>query len=154
MFILLCSIFIFRLDAYKLNNIKNFKLNVSNLLYLKNENYLENEYKEFVNYYKNLTQNDKCIQSIYDDVSLPYLLKKPTCTKFYITAHIINNWSDKLFLKEFQKSKPTYILYDGPYKFLTDRKNLIEVDNYIKDNYKFFNDFKGWIIYKKINKYE
>ena len=147
--ILFLAIFlVFRFDFGKFNNINNFNSDVSNLLFNPDEFYLEENYKEFVNYYGNLTKEDSCIQSIYDDVSLPYLLKKPTCTKFFISAHIINNFSDEKFLKDFKKNIPLYVLYDGPYNFLTDKINMKIVEKYIKDNYQFYKVFNGWIIYK------
>ena len=146
--LILALVLVFRLDFGKINNIKNFNSNVYNLLFAPDEFYLEKNYKQFVDYFSELTNKDNCIQSLYDDVSLPYLLKKPSCTKFYIPAHIIDNWSAEKFIEDFKKNTPVYLLYEGPYNFLTNKRNMKIVEKYIKENYQFYRDFKGWIIYK------
>ena len=52
------------------------------------------------------------------------------------------------FIEDFKKDTPVYLLYEGPYNFLTNKKNMKIVEKYIKENYQFYTDFKGWIIYK------
>lgn len=142
-------VFLFRLDLTKLNNLQNSLTNLNTLLFAKDEFYLEKDYGDFIKIYKDLTKTDTCVQSLYDDLSLPYLLKKPTCTKYYASTHILNGWSDDEFIEIFQQNSPEYLLYDGPYQILTKKQNMIKVDAHIKENYSFYLNFKNWIIYKK-----
>lgn len=148
-FIFAISFFVLRFDFIKIKNFSDSIKNFKQLLYAKDEKYLSDDYKSFVMYYKQLTKEDKCIQSLYDDFSLPYLLNKQSCTKYYASTHIINGWTDNLFISELKENMPTYLLYDGPYTFLTDKRNMKIVDQFVRDNYTFFNNFKNWIIYIK-----
>ncbi|MDB3932067.1 hypothetical protein N9374_03215 [Candidatus Pelagibacter sp.] len=150
-FILIIFVFIFRLDFGRLNNLPNSITNFNTLLFAKDDYYLDDNYKGFIKIYKKLTKNDSCVQSFYDDLTLPYLLNKPSCTKYYASTHIINDWSDDYFLNEFKKNLPEYILYDGPYQILTKKSNMIKVDEYVRATYDFYLNYKDWIIYKKIN---
>jgi hypothetical protein len=143
------SLFIFRFNFIKIKNFSDSITNFNQLLYSKDEKYLSNDYKSFLIFYEKLSKNDNCVQSLYDDLSLPYLLRKPSCTKYYAPTHIINGWTDNLFIEEFKQSMPAYVLYDGPYTFLTNKKNMKKVDQYIKENYIFYQNFKNWIIYVK-----
>ena len=55
--------------------------------------------KEFINYYKNLTENDTCVQNFTEYLSISYYLKKPTCTSFYNPQFIQHDITDKSFKK-------------------------------------------------------
>jgi len=143
------SLFVFRFNFNKIKNFPDSIKNFNQLLHSKDESYLSDDYKSFVMLYEKLSKKDNCIQSLYDDFSLPYLLKKPSCTKYYASTHIINGWTDNLFIQEFKQNMPTYLLYDGPYTFLTNKKNMKIVDQFINDNYIFYQNFKNWIIYVK-----
>ena len=84
-----------------------------------------------------------------DDISLPYLLKKPSCTQFFIPAHILIGWNENKFIDQMNKSNPNFILYSSPITMLTNKKNMPKVDLFIKNNYYLFRDFMGWKIYEK-----
>ena len=111
--------------------------------YLKGENLLIYEK------YKILSKNDTCIQLFSDDNFFPYFLKKPTCTKFYLTNQILDGITSKTFIKELEKSSPSYILYKSPKSIILNFDNFPTVIKYIDKNYEFDEDFKGYIFYKK-----
>ena len=48
--------------------------------------YLNSDYKELVKYYNGLINFDKCVQILTNEAALTYLLKKPTCTKYFISG--------------------------------------------------------------------
>ena len=117
------------------------------------------EDKEFINYYKNLTENDKCVQNFTEYLSISYFLEKPTCTIFYNPQFIQHNITDKKFLKKFQNNMPEFILYSSPIKFVDKYGNLQQnqlmngiprVDKFLKKNYIFYVSYADkWVIFKK-----
>ena len=113
--------------------------------YLKGQNFLA--YKK----YKELSKNDQCLQFFSDDNFFPYFLKKPTCTKFYLTNQIINGFSENQFISEFNNSQPNIILFESPTRILLKYENFPNVIKYIKKHYKFYENYEGYIFYKKIN---
>ena len=137
---------------FKVNNIShifNSKKNIHTLLYAKDELFLTDNYSEFLKYYSEISKDDKCVQVLSDDVALPYLLKKPSCTQFFIPAHILIGWNENKFIDQMNKSNPNFILYSSPITMLTNKKNMPKVDLFIKNNYYLFRDFMGWKIYEK-----
>ena len=114
-------------------------------------NYLNEKNLLIVKKYKELAKNDKCLQYFSDDNFFPHFLKKPTCTKFYLANQILRGYSEQDFLFEFKKSLPEIILYESPTKILTKYENFPNIIKYIKNNYKFYENYKRYILYKKIN---
>ena len=117
------------------------------------------EDKEFINYYKNLTENDTCVQNFTEYLSISYFLNKPTCTKFYNPQFIQHDITDKKFLNKFQNNMPEFILYSSPIKFLDKYGNLQQnqlidgiprVDKFLKKNYIFYVSYADkWVIFRK-----
>lgn len=117
----------------------------------KNENFfLKKDDIYFIDYYKNLSILDSCVQVFTDYTSLPYFLKKPSCTRFYRPEFILKDFTEDKFLKDFKIKSPEFILYSSPISIATLNDNMPETQKYIKNNYSFFNSFnKKWFVYKK-----
>ena len=147
--LLTCFFLILNFKILNISNIFNFKTNIQTLIYAEDELFLNDDYKNFLKYYSEISKDDDCVQILSNDVSLPYLLKKPTCTQFFIPAHILIGWNEDKFIEQINKSKPNFILYASPIIWLNNKKNMPNVDLYIKNNYNLYNDFKGWKIYEK-----
>lgn len=113
----------------------------------------------FIEFYKKISEGDKCVQNFTEYLSLSYFLKKPTCTRFYNTQFIQHKITDEKFLNEFKNKMPEYILYSSPIIFINkdgvrEQDDLIKgiprVDDFIKKNYSFFKSYLNqWIVYKK-----
>ena len=43
---------------------------------------MSDERINIINYLKEETVDEKCIQNFTEDLVIPYLIKKPTCTKY------------------------------------------------------------------------
>ena len=140
------------LNILNISNIFNFKKNIHTLIYAEDKLFLNNDYKKFLKYYSEISKNDECVQILSDDVSLPYLLKKPSCTQFFIPAHILIGWNENKFIEQIKKSKSNFILYSSPMIWLNNKANMPNVNLFINDNYYLYNNFLGWKIYKKNNK--
>ena len=133
----------------KINNIKNIRSNISNLINTKDIDYLKGNSLLAVKKYNELSKSDKCIQFFSDDNFFPYFLKKPTCTKFYLSNQIINGISEEDFISELSSSLPNYILFKSPKNIILKKNNFPTVIKYIEKNYNFHVDYNGYIFYKK-----
>ena len=118
-------------------------------IYAADSKFLSDKYKIFVKYYSKLSKDDDCIQILSDDIALPYFLKKPSCTQFFIPAHILIDWNEDKFINQIQKSNSQFILYSSPLIWLNNKDNMPNVVSFIKSNYYLYNNFMGWHIYKK-----
>ena len=151
-FILISFICFFSIVNIKIINFSNLfkvKNNISELIYAADSKFLSDKYKIFVKYYSKLSKDDDCIQILSDDIALPYFLKKPSCTQFFIPAHILIDWNEDKFINQIQKSNSQFILYSSPPIWLNNKDNMPNVDSFIKSNYYLYNNFMGWHIYKK-----
>lgn len=137
----------------RLKNLSDFQKDLSYLIKSNETVFFEKEDLSILEKYKQLsnTYKDTCLQYFTDDNYFPYYIDKPTCTKFYLSNQIINNESEEAFLNAFKKKLPNIILFESPSKILLDKKNFPKVTLFLKKNYKFHENFKGYIFYKKNN---
>jgi len=133
----------------KIKNLMSAKKNITRLILTEDIYYLKDEYLLAYKKYKILSKKDKCIQLFSDDNFFPYFLKKPTCTKFYLTNQILTGINDKRFIYELEKAPPNYILYQSPQKILLNYENFPTVVKHINDKYEFYENYQGYIFYKR-----
>ena len=145
----ICFLVIVNIKIFNFSNLLNIKNNISKLIYADDSKFLSEKYKIFLKYYSKLSKDDECIQILSDDIALPYLLKKPSCTQFFIPAHILIDWNEDKFIKQIQKSNAQFILYSSPLIWLNNKDNMPNVVSFIKSNYYLYNNYMGWHIYKK-----
>ena len=146
----LSSIFMFlKNENTNIKNITNFYSSSKSLINKNDFSFVNNDYKEFIIYYRNLIQDDKCVLIFTNENALPYFLKKPTCSKFY-TAYTSSPESlQKRFVKEIRDKIPSYVVYESQTDYY-DKPNvtLNIVNNYILDNYTLLEKINKWTIYK------
>ena len=134
-----------------LKRIVEFPYKLNALIVADDSKYLSKEYNEFLDYYSNLTKDEKCIQIFTNETALPYLLKKPTCTKFYFVYTSSPNKLQEEFISELKANKPKYILYKSDLDIYDNPiQRLTIVNEYILSKYTTYNNFKKWIILKLI----
>ena len=143
------SLFFFQNNFSNLLNITNFNKNFYRLTKIDDSEFLTSDYKNFLNIYKDLIINEKCVQQFTDDNAIPYLVNKPTCTKFYVNAHIIKNWTENEFIEELKNSSPNYIVYSSEINWFKNRNNAPIADKFITKNYFLYENLSPWTIYKK-----
>ena len=132
----------FKMAAYSFTDIKK-------LLIQNDGDYLSEDYVVMLDYYKNLVKDEKCIQIFTNETAIPYLLKKPTCSKFYLmwTSSPVKN--QKLFVEELKFFRPQFILFDSEKDIYRDiHVKLPIVLEYINTNYSFHSKFKSWTFVK------
>ena len=146
----LFSIFMFlKNENTNIKNITNFYSSSKSLINKNDFSFVNNDYKEFIIYYRNLIQDDKCVLIFTNENALPYFLKKPTCSKFY-TAYTSSPKSlQKRFVEEIRDKIPSYVVYESQIDYY-DKPNvtLNIVNNYILDNYTLLEKINKWTIYK------
>ena len=146
----LSSIFMFlKNENTNIKNITNFYSSSKSLINKNDFSFVNNDYKEFIIYYRNLIQDEKCVLIFTNENALPYFLKKPTCSKFY-TAYTSSPESlQKRFVEEIRDKIPSYVVYESQIDYY-DKPNvtLNIVNNYILDNYTLLEKINKWTIYK------
>ena len=144
------SIFMFlKNENTNIKNISNFYSSSKSLINKNDFSFVNNDYKEFIIYYRNLIQDEKCVLIFTNENALPYFLKKPTCSKFY-TAYTSSPESlQKRFVEEIRDKIPSYVVYESQIDYY-DKPNvtLNIVNNYILDNYTLLEKINKWTIYK------
>ena len=141
--------FFFKDNFKNFNNLLNSNKNFLMLTKVNDEQFLDDDYLKFLNEFKKLVKNEKCVQQFTDDNAIPYLVGKPTCTKYYNNAHIIQNWTENNFIKELEETSPNYIVYSSRINWFKSRNNAPNADKFIIDNYFLYKDLSPWTIYKK-----
>ena len=147
--ITVCFLFFFHHNYLNFLNIFNPAKNFQVITKINDKIFLENDYFKFIKIYENLVKDEVCVQQFTDDNAIPYLVSKPTCTKYYVNAHIIQNWTEDNFIEELINFSPNYIVYSSKINWFKDRNNAPNADKFIIDNYFLYEDLSPWTIYKK-----
>ena len=145
----ICFLFFFQNNHLNSLNIFNSDKNFHTITKVNDRVFLEDDYYKFIKIYQDLVKDENCVQQFTDDNSIPYLVNKPTCTKYYVNAHIVRNWTEDNFIKELSITAPKYIVYSSKINWFKYLKNAPNADKFIMDNYFLYKDLSPWTIYKK-----
>ena len=85
-------------------NINNFKVRLNKYVSLDDSNFISDDDNLFVQTVSNLVKKEKCIQLFTNDAALLYLLKKPSCTKFYFVYSIGSVSKQKIMINEMKNT--------------------------------------------------
>ena len=83
---------------------------------------------------------------------MPYLLKKPSCTKYWGSVLLGPTVIQKDYIARLKKVKPKYILYSSANLELDGLglyKRIELVASYVLSNYKKYDEFDNYIILEK-----
>tara|TARA_B100001540_G_scaffold73306_1_gene66275 strand:+ start:4398 stop:6203 length:1806 start_codon:yes stop_codon:yes gene_type:complete len=130
--ILFLYIFIINIDF---NNIKNYSQRFSSFISLEDKNFLNEEDIIFINETSKILENEKCIQLFTNDAALLYLLKKPSCTKFYFVYSIGSNKNQNEFIAELENTN--FLILNGKTDSWGVPLNIKYplINKYINENY-------------------
>ena len=152
------SIFIIFMSNFNFQNIISFKSRVKNYVSISDEFFLAEHQKLLIKKYNNLTITDKCVQIFTYDVAIPYLLKKPSCNKYFFLWNIGNKKNQNLFIESIENRKPNFILlldggseklnYEKIPTFFSPSKMLPIIHNFIMENYYLNENVLHWNIYE------
>ena len=149
--ILLLILFPFYNFDFKFENIKKYNSRFSNYINLPDANYLNTKEINFINESKSIFEKSDCVQLFSHDAALHYLLKKKSCSRFYLIWSVGSPKDQKALVKELSNTE--YIIVGGKkfnwLKPLNQRLSI--VNNYINKNYQEFAEVENWKILIKIN---
>ena len=132
----ICIIIFFNLQ---LNNIINFKDRFLKFINASDTEYLAEDRIKMVNLIKNEVKDENCIQNFTEDLILPYLIKKPTCNKYFSSWLASGYKIEQDYIEQLKVKKVKYILYNSPAFMVIDNistpDRLIYVNKFISENY-------------------
>jgi hypothetical protein len=131
-------------------NIPSAKINIHKLINYQDFSFISKDYQDLLTYYDKISSNDVCVMTFTNEVAIPYLLKKPTCSKYYLLYLATPLKIQKSIAKDLSDKSPVFILYRSDidvYGHVGKRLKLL--DEFIRTEYDFFEKFKHWEIYKK-----
>ena len=153
----LSVIFIFLIANINLKNIVSFKSRVQNYVHANDNSFLTKEQILLVKKYSNLISTDKCVQIFTYDAALPYLVRKPTCNKYYFIWSVGTKKNQNLFIDSLINNKPNFMLLNIESNdslnpqipgFYPPSISLPLIHNFIENNYDLHENFLNWSIYK------
>ena len=119
---------------------------------MEDEVFLDQKTIKLIEYYKQISEKDNCVENISYDDAIPYLLKKPTCTKYWATWLASPTVIQQDYINEIKKAQPKYILYfSGDHKFdgLEIYERIELVNSYVLSNYKKYSELNDYVILEK-----
>ena len=104
-------IIIFFVGHLNFSNIYSFKERLNKYSNLNDNHFIDDVDKKFINFSQKKFNSEKCISLFSNDVALLYLIKKPSCTKYYFTYTIGSLSNQKEMINGL--SNANYILVGG-----------------------------------------
>jgi len=157
--IVLCLVIFFNnfTNIKNLNNILTSKIKFLDYIKLEDDQFIKTAWSnnvhltDFLKRFNQLNKKEKCVQNFTADIILPYLLKKPTCTK-YFSSWLASGYEIEMdYIKYIEKQKPNLILYEasgGNVDGIDTKKRLKYVNKYILENYVEYYSYEGSKIFK------
>ena len=140
-------------SKFNYSNIKNIQNRYSEFVRHKDSYFMNNDTINIINYLKEVTKDEKCIENFTYDLSIPFFLKKTSCTPYYSSWLASPTILQKDYIKRLKVAKPNYIIYNSNH--FVDNLQVYErlelVNSYIIRNYDFHINIDDFLIYKLKN---
>ncbi len=130
--LIIILIFNLKIDV---KNIYNYTDRFNEFVFLEDEEYLSKDQNYLVKNIKPFLDNYDCIQLFTNDAALPYLLKKPNCSKYYFIYSLGTEADQNYLIRNMNDTK--LIIYSGQTDNwgVSPQKKLTIVDNYINSKF-------------------
>ena len=138
---------------FNYQKILTYKDNFKNYISSKDENFISIKRREIIKDISFFVKKEKCVQNFTADLSLPYLINKPNCTKFISPWIASGTKFENEFIKLLKRNKVNYIIYSSPAFFVDEIKTssrLKVVNEFITNNYRAVFSKDGYVLFKKI----
>ena len=134
-------IFFFYFMSIDFKNINTFKVRFNKYISLDDGKFLSDDDNLFIKTVSKVVEKEKCIQLFTNDAALLYLLKKPSCTKYYFVYSMGSISNQKIMINEMKNTN--LIILNGK----TDNWDIP-----VKIKYPLVYDYidKSYIDYKKV----
>ena len=131
-------------------NLQSVKTNIEKLVQYPDKEFISDDYQDFLTSFQAFSREDKCVMVFSNEVAIPYLLNKQTCSKYYVmytaTPKVIQN----NIIKDLVSKKPEYLIYSSNIDIYGNNKlRLNYLNSFIEDKYSFDKKFSHWEIYKR-----
>ena len=140
-------------SKFNYSNIKNIQNRYSEFVRHKDSYFMNNDTINIINYLREVTKGEKCIENFTYDLSIPFFLKKTSCTPYYSSWLASPTILQQDYIKRLKIAKPNYIIYKS--KHFVDNLQVYErlelVNSYIIRNYDFHINIDDFLIYKLKN---
>ena len=140
-------------SKFNYSNIKNIQNRYSEFVRHEDSYFMNNDTINIINYLKDVTKDEKCIENFTYDLSIPFFLKKTSCTPYYSSWLASPTILQQDYIKRLKITKPNYIIYKS--KHFVDNLQVYErlelVNSYIIRNYDFHRNIDDFLIYKLKN---
>lgn len=155
-FILFLMIAISFIQKIDMKNILNFEKRLIKYVNLSDSFFITENDQKFIEFIKKDVPIVNCLNIFSNDIAIFYLVKKISCSKFYLPATIGSIKNQKEMIIDLQKSN--YLIYGGNFdqdiithKFaLTLKKKYPLIDEYINKNFFEINKISYRKILKKL----
>jgi len=129
-------IFFLLIINININNILEYPKRLKQFVYLSDSSFLTIEQNKFVKRIEPLIKNYNCLQLFTYDSALPYLLRKPNCSRYYVIYSLGSPKEQNYLIKEMQNTK--LVIYTGQTDLwgYPPKKKLPLVDNFINLNFQ------------------
>ena len=96
-------------------------------------------------------KNEECVNNFSYDASLPYLISKPTCNKYYFIYSLGGKNIQEDYIKSLKTAKSQLIILKKNDIYINNSvKKLLPITfKYIIDNYYLYKEFEDYQILKK-----
>ena len=131
------------------------KFKIFELSKLENDLFLSKEDINKYNALRNEFKDDECIQSLVFDASIPYMISKPTCNKFYYPFSIAGPDIQKEYINLLIELKTNRVLIRKNYDFgkklnlFNYRKKLKLIFQFLDREYKIDKEIGEYLILRK-----
>ena len=127
-------------------NVYSYSDRFNDFVFLKDKEFLSEDQNYLLENMKPLLENYNCIQLFTYDAALPYLLKKPNCTKYYF-IYSLGSVSDQNYLIR-NMNNTGLVIYSGQTDNwgISPQKKLTIVNNYINSEFSKTQKILDWKI--------
>ena len=145
-FTLILFVIFFVSLTFNYKNIISYSKRFKQYVYLEDRNFLSEDQNYLVQNLKPSLKNFDCIQLFTYDAALPYLLKKPNCTRFYFIYSLGSIEDQKSLIKEMKDVN--FVIYSGQTDNwgFSPQKKLTIVNKYINSEFSNNDKILDWEI--------
>ena len=129
-----------------LKNIYNYSDRFNEFVFLEDKKYLSDDQNYLVENIKPLLNKYDCIQLFTNDAALPYLFKKPNCSKYYFIYSLGSQKDQNDLIRNMSNTE--VIIYSGQTDNwgISPQKKLTIVNNYINSEFLKTKKILNWEI--------
>ena len=133
------QLFYLNKDNSSLKNLKSYKINVENYVSLEDAYFLDEEKKIFLKKYSNQLNKQDCEINITNEPAWSYLLRKKTCSKFYVSWFAASDELQEDYINILKEKKINMILFESKFQLLPDglhnKQRIKKILDFLEKNY-------------------